>query len=301
MGVPNRLANCRHASTVEVKLPPETAITTHATLAALTALAVLGALIALIVLTALPTLMLPTRAWADDNLTTGANSEAAQTVKESNTTAKTIVRYKKSKPHVLVSDTNPKSAAALVSYLRRCGCKVSVRGTRNVNVNKYDGVAFAGGPDVTPRLYGQKKKHSSNCNPAKDKMQIAVIKKFAKAGKPIFGVCRGQQIINVALGGTLKQHIGWHSGNRKVKIKKGSWLYKAYGSTEKVAHNHHQAIKKLGEGLIATQWDAKSKTIEAIEHETLPIFGVQWHPESMGKRGKKVGKKFKKECQAIRI
>lgn len=272
------------------------------------AIAALIALFALVTLTAFIALLAPaaplqpTRAWADDSLMAGAGDEPSPTTNADvvTKTPSKSVKYKKSKPRVLVSDTNPQSAANLVSYLRRCGCKVTVLGTRKVNVKKFDGVALAGGPDVTPRLYGQKNKHSSNCNPAKDKMQIAVIKKFAKAGKPILGVCRGQQIINVAFGGTLKQHIGWHSGSRKVKIMKGSWLYKAYGNTAKVAHNHHQAIKKLGSGLVATQWDAKSKVIEAIEHETLPVYGVQWHPESMGKRGIKVGRIFKRECQLIR-
>ena len=287
---------------VDASLAKQHAQSFRNAIAALIALFALVAFIALVALLTPAAPLQPTRAWADDSLTAGAGDEPSPTT-NADVVAKTpakSVKYKKGKPRVLVSDTNPQSAANLVSYLRRCGCKVTVLGTRKINVKKFDGVALAGGPDVTPRLYGQKNKHSSNCNPAKDKMQIAVIKKFAKAGKPILGVCRGQQIINVAFGGTLKQHIGWHSGSRKVKIEKGSWLYKAYGKTAKVAHNHHQAIKKLGSGLVATQWDAKSKVIEAIEHETLPVYGVQWHPESMGKRGMKVGRIFKKECQLIR-
>ena len=266
---------------------------------AISALIALVAFATLVVLVALATTVHPARAWADDGLTVGANDEPSQTA-DSTTTVKALSKYKKGKPRVLVADTNSKTAGSVVRFLRRCGCKVSVRGTRKVNVNKFDGLALAGGPDVTPRMYGQKKRHSSNCNPAKDKMQIAVIKKFAQAGKPILGICRGQQIVNVAFGGTLKQHIGWHTGSRKITIKKGSWLYKAYGKSEMVAHSHHQAVKKLGSGLVATQWDAKSKTIEAIEHETLPVYGVQWHPEYTGKRGMKVGRKFKRLCQLIR-
>ena len=143
--------------------------------------------------------------------------------------------------------------------------------------------------NTNPNTYGTSLK--------RDRLQTKLVRKFAKANKPVLGVCRGNQVINVAFGGTLKQHIpGWHRGSRTVKIKNGTWLYKTYGKQESVSHYHHQCVKKLGKGLIATQWDRSSGLIEAIEHTQYPVWGVQWHPDHMGGRGLKVAKKFRREC-----
>ena len=152
--------------------------------------------------------------------------------------------------------------------------------------------------DVTPKLY-KEKRHSRTYGTSlkRDRLQMKLTLKFAKANKPVLGVCRGNQVINVAFGGTLKQHIpGWHKSKRKVKIKKGSWLYEVYGKTERVNHYHHQCVKRLGKGLVATQWDKRDHRIEAIEHTKYPVWGVQWHPDHMGGRGLKVAKKFRREC-----
>ena len=114
---------------------------------------------------------------------------------------------------------------------------------------------------------------------------------FKKAKKPILGICRGEQLVNVALGGTINQHIGsrkgnksgskkgWHTGYRKITIIIDSWLYPIYGKTQSVVHSHHQCVKKLGKGLRVTQWDSQSGIIEGYEHKSLPVYGVQWHPD----------------------
>ena len=163
---------------------------------------------------------------------------------------------------------------------------------------KYDGLVIPGGGDVDPKLYGQKKNpHDYGINRKLDILQIKLIRKFAKADKPVIGLCRGAQVINVAFGGTLYQHIkGWHRLSRKVKIAKGSWLYGMFGSSEKTYHYHHQCALKLGKGLVATQWDAKDGHIEAVEHTKHPVIGLQWHPEDMGARGAKVARAFANLC-----
>jgi putative glutamine amidotransferase len=166
------------------------------------------------------------------------------------------------------------------------------------NPAKYDGLVIPGGGDVDPALYGQKKnRHDFGINRKLDLLQFKLIRKFAKANKPVLGICRGAQVINVAFGGTLYQHIkGWHERNRKVKIAKGSWLYNMFGSVETTYHSHHQCALKLGKGIKATQWDAKDGRIEAIEHVEYPVYGLQWHPEDMGRRGARVARSFAHMC-----
>ena len=183
-------------------------------------------------------------------------------------------------------------------WIAKGGAKVVTIRSAKVNPEKYDGLILPGGGDIDPALYGKKKNsHCFDINRKLDKFQMRLTLKFAKAGKPVIGLCRGAQVVNVAFGGTLYQHInGWHLGSRKVKIAKGSWLYKMFGATETTSHSHHQCALKLGKGLKATQWDARDGRIEAIEHTEYPVYGLQWHPERMGSRGTNIAIKFLKVC-----
>lgn len=161
-----------------------------------------------------------------------------------------------------------------------------------------DGLLMPGGADVNPALYGQK--ITENCgkpNGQRDNAEPLMIKMFAESGKPIFGICRGIQIINVTYGGTLLQDIKGvqkekHADflNRahfthEVEITKDSWLYSAVKSDRiKVNSMHHQAIDRVADGFVVT---AKSTDgfIEAIEKENYGFFAaVQWHPEHMSKK-----------------
>ena len=202
------------------------------------------------------------------------------------------------KPKKLVLGVVGSTSGGAGGWMARNGCTVKRIKSANVNPYNYDGLIIPGGGDVDPALYGQKKNpHDFGISRKLDLLQIAVIKKFAYAGKPVLGICRGAQVINVAFGGTLYQHIkGWHRGSRTAVIQSGTWLYPMFGSTEKVSHYHHQCALRLGDGLVATQWDAKDHHIEAIEHVSLPVYGLQWHPEGMGKRGSKVAKAFMQIC-----
>lgn len=162
-------------------------------------------------------------------------------------------------------------------------------------VEKIDGLILAGGEDVDPRLYGQEPgEHTGTSDPMRDAVEIALIHAARKQNVPILGVCRGQQLINVAYGGSLIQHLEPAAGephmaeqmNRtthvhEVAFAPGSIARRLYGSTTSVNTFHHQAIDRSGEGVQATGW-APDGTIEAIEIPGSQIVAVQWHPECFG-------------------
>ena len=153
--------------------------------------------------------------------------------------------------------------------------------TADVDPDDYAGLLLPGGEDVDPAFHGKKRLPTNTCiHPEFDRIEIELVRKFAEAGKPILGICRGCEVINVALGGTLEQHIhGEHKKNRKLSVGTDSWLYGYIADNTEVYHIHHQCVDELGEGLIATDWDAEDHRIEGIQHEYLPIYGIQWHPE----------------------
>lgn len=163
-------------------------------------------------------------------------------------------------------------------------------------LNRIDGLIIAGGRDVDPRLYGQKS-HETTDNPAEDRdaWEIALLQSALSNGVPYLGVCRGAQVLNVALGGTLHQHVPdvvGHTGHQVAKAtfntntvntEPGSKTEQIMGSSCEVRCYHHQAIDQVGEGLTVTGRDADGM-IEAIEVQpegsTDPwAIGVQWHPE----------------------
>lgn len=156
-----------------------------------------------------------------------------------------------------------------------------------------DGIVFTGSNcDVSPALYGQANRKSGLCSEALDEMELKLFKAFSERNKPILGICRGMQIINVALGGTLiqdipdkipaltvhdkvyKEETQFHS----VKAREGCLFHQLFGNDFMTNSYHHQAIKDCGTGLISTV-TTEDGIIEAVEHETRPIFAVQWHPE----------------------
>ena len=150
----------------------------------------------------------------------------------------------------------------------------------------FDGLLLCGGGDIEPMCYGQENNGSMNIVPERDVSELAFAKAFIAAGKPVLGICRGHQLINVLLGGTLYQHISTaedHSAPgdavHTVTAVGESYLSECYGKNFCVNSAHHQAIDVLGKGLRVTLISDSDNIVEAIEHETLPIFGVQWHPE----------------------
>lgn len=155
----------------------------------------------------------------------------------------------------------------------------------------YDGLLIPGGGDINPARYGQENQGSIMIMDALDELQLNMLDDFVKSGRPVLGICRGHQVINVYFGGTMIQHLptafrharGLNEPDKvhRCIAEEGSWLAKLYGV--EFPHNsaHHQAVDRLGEGLEADSRCLEDGTIEALHHLTLPIYGVQWHPERM--------------------
>lgn len=153
----------------------------------------------------------------------------------------------------------------------------------------YDGLILCGGGDIDPGYYAEKNEGSIGIDAERDACEFALLKAYVEAGKPVLGVCRGCQLINVFFGGTLYQHLPEADDHRSVngvdavhgvEAVEGSICHRLYGKEFSVNSSHHQAVKALGEGLAPTvYWD--NRYIEAYEHISLPLFAVQWHPERM--------------------
>lgn len=152
------------------------------------------------------------------------------------------------------------------------------------------GLLLCGGGDIDPSRYGQPDRGSQPPDPVRDRAEMELFHAFFQAGKPIFGICRGMQLINVALGGTLIQDLPdsvrpFHSGEgtdrvHPIRTEAGSLLCQLYGPLFSVNSAHHQAVDRLGSGLRATAW-GEAGFAEGLEHGKLPIWGVQFHPERM--------------------
>ena len=154
-----------------------------------------------------------------------------------------------------------------------------------------DGLLLSGGKDVATHLYGQEMKFDNIfVDEARDIQEWKLLDAFVPTKKPIFGICRGVQVMNAYFGGTLIQDIpsqlgGEHSKgvNHEIEIKKDSILGRLYGESMLINSYHHQGLETIAEGFVATAWSdaGGSKLVEAIEHESLPYWSVQWHPERM--------------------
>ncbi len=155
-----------------------------------------------------------------------------------------------------------------------------------------DGIVIVGGEDVNPALYGGQHDYpeAGAFEPYADAAHIAVVRAAVASRTPLLGICRGHQIVNVALGGTLVQHLPTTQHHRgtghgrdafvahNVHLTPEGGLYGDVDPSEPVLCTHHQAIGRLAGGLrVAAR--AHDKVIEAVVHETAPITGVQWHPE----------------------
>lgn len=150
------------------------------------------------------------------------------------------------------------------------------------------GLVLPGGGDIAPGLFGQANQGSDNIDETLDRIQLKLLEEFVCAGKPVLGICKGIQVINVFFGGTIKQHLltsyahCYQQGDQyhMTIAKKGSILEQLYGLRFPVNSAHHQGIDRLGKDLEAIQF-AEDQVIEGIVHKKLPILGVQWHPERM--------------------
>jgi len=162
-------------------------------------------------------------------------------------------------------------------------------------VERLDGLVLTGGADVMPERYRQQPQpHTTIVRPGRDEWELRLLDRALAAGLPVLGVCRGAQLLNVALGGTLDQHLPdklGHTGHcpapgafgtTQVTLTAGSTLAAVLGPQAKVACYHHQALGQVATGLAVTA-RSQDGAIEAVE---LPghrfVVGVQWHPEQNG-------------------
>ena len=211
-------------------------------------------------------------------------------------------KKKTKNPVVAVVDNDYESARDMIKVLRKCNITGVWVWSDNIDPTQYDGLVIPGGHNIDPRMYGaERSEYTYGTDIEKDRVQIKAVQDFANANRPVLGICRGCQVVNVAFGGTINQHIpGWHKYYRWITIKRRTWLSGYYGRKSKVYHFHHQCVDQLGYGLVATAWDKKDGHIEGFQHRYLPVYGVQWHPDHMGRRGYGVFKAFRSKCLTYR-
>jgi len=157
-------------------------------------------------------------------------------------------------------------------------------------VSTVDGLVLTGGADVEPARYGHEPHPATYTRPNRDAFEFGLFEAALKARVPVLGVCRGLQVMSVALGGTLTQHLPESAGSAEhqpapgtfgtstISLSDGSRAAAILGPETKGSCYHHQAIDRLGTGLEPTGWAADG-TVEAAEMPGDFVLGVQWHPE----------------------
>ncbi len=152
----------------------------------------------------------------------------------------------------------------------------------------YDGLILPGGGDIDPRLFGQLLKGTRAFDPELDRLQLAVLKAFIQDKKPVLGICKGMQLINIYFGGNMFQHLETSSRHEYAGCdqihgtiaERDSFLEKLYGGRFSVNSAHHQGVDAPGQGIEYIQF-APDGVVEGLKHSYLPVLGVQWHPERL--------------------
>ncbi len=164
-------------------------------------------------------------------------------------------------------------------------------------LDRIDGLMLAGGADLDPQAYGaDPHPETIGCVPVRDAFEVALARRALQRDLPVLGICRGMQIMNVACGGTLHQHLPELSGHEEhrrvlgsfdgadhdVRLEPGSLAARAAGEElHGTKSHHHQGVDRVGEGLAVTGWAIMDDLPEALE---VPgngfALGVQWHPEA---------------------
>jgi putative glutamine amidotransferase len=155
-----------------------------------------------------------------------------------------------------------------------------------------DGILLLGGSDIDPAAYGARPHpETDGARPERDRFELALAHRALERDLPLLGICRGMELMNVACGGTLEQHLERlelhrHTpgafGDHEVRLEPGSLAARAVGAERTVVKSHHhQALDELGEGLVASGWSEPDGLVEAVElPERRFALGVLWHPEA---------------------
>ena len=193
-------------------------------------------------------------------------------------------------PRILISGT----AGKMDNYIRavkEAGGSYTALYAPHVDPVDYDGLILCGGGDLTPALFGAADSGlNRGIDPMREESDLAMIFAFMEWKKPILGICRGMQMLNVALGGTILQDLGsgnlTHSGTNgddryHLAIAEKDCVFgKLYGEAFTVNSYHHQAVMEPAKCLRIVS-RALDGTPEGMEHESLPILATQWHPERL--------------------
>ena len=192
---------------------------------------------------------------------------------------------------ILISAATAKPDAALnyENAIRAAGGNFVTRYCPEADLS-FDGLLLTGGGDVDPARYGQENRGCVLIDLERDKAELALAKAYLAEGKPILGICRGMQILNVALGGTLVQDLGQtlNTVHRRIDADKvhpilareDSILHALYGPLIQVNSAHHQAADMPGRGVLITA-RSEAGVAEALELPGTPVLCVQFHPERM--------------------
>jgi putative glutamine amidotransferase len=160
-----------------------------------------------------------------------------------------------------------------------------------------DGLLLAGGADLDPQFYGaERHPETKGTVPERDTFELALARRALELDLPFLGVCRGMQVLNVALGGTLHQHLpdvlghgehrrvvgSFEQADHDVRLEPGSLAARAAGEQVHVTKSHHhQGVDRVGEGLVVTGRATLDELVEAVEQPQRRFaLGVQWHPEA---------------------
>jgi putative glutamine amidotransferase len=149
-------------------------------------------------------------------------------------------------------------------------------------------ILIPGGADIAPVEYGERTTWARPTAPGRDLVELPLARRALADGKPLMGICRGHQVITVAAGGSLHQDIEMDMRVRHpqrphaIRLHPASRVGRLKGTLAWVNSYHHQAVKRVPAGwrVVAESFDGT--VVEAIEHPTLPVLSVQWHPEVLG-------------------
>ncbi|MCL4843963.1 MAG: gamma-glutamyl-gamma-aminobutyrate hydrolase family protein [Bryobacteraceae bacterium] len=187
-------------------------------------------------------------------------------------------------PRVLFTIGYRPKAVPYISALRQCGLDPDCRTVTDEApvLSEYAGLVLGGGRDVNPRLYGELRLDGTeDPDTSRDDFELSLLGEAIQRKMPVLAICRGMQLLNVHLGGTLHQHVEGHRRVvHEVTIAPESLVARAVGVTQcEVMSRHHQAVKDLARGLSVTA-AAPDGTIEAVQMDShSKLLAVQWHPE----------------------
>lgn len=161
-------------------------------------------------------------------------------------------------------------------------------------VDRLDGLVLSGGGDVDPTLYGAEQEPGCGAvEKERDLWELEILAEAIDRGLPVFGICRGLQVLNVVRGGTLVQDVAPDAGDghprfdrpryetaHAVRLAEGTLAAALYGTELQVNSLHHQVVAEVGAGLVASG-RSPDATVEALEMPGQPVLAVQWHPEAL--------------------